>query len=179
MQWYYSKAGVQHGPISQSELQAKLASGEVAAADLVWNEGMSDWIPAAQVEELKVASLRVDAPPEPTEGRVSYGEAPSPYQTPSASTSGPAGERVPSYLWQSIAVTVLCCLPFGIPAIVYAAKVDSLQARGDYQGAVDASRKAKMWCWLAFGFGLAIGIIYLIMAASAGSVDGSWQFETR
>ena len=38
--------------------------------------------------------------------------------------------QVPNYLVQSILVTLFCCLPFGIVAIVYAAQVNGkLQAR--------------------------------------------------
>lgn len=53
MQWYYSKNGTQLGPIELSELNAKLSSGEVSAADLVWREGMADWLPASKVDELQ------------------------------------------------------------------------------------------------------------------------------
>jgi len=52
MKWYYSKDGVQVGPVDVDELKAKIASGEIGTADLVWREGMSDWLPAAQVPEL-------------------------------------------------------------------------------------------------------------------------------
>ena len=30
---------------------------------------------------------------------------------------------IPTYLWQSIVCTLLCCMPFGIVAIVFAAQV--------------------------------------------------------
>ncbi len=53
MQWYYSKNGTQLGPVEESELRAKLGSGEISAADLVWRDGMSDWLAAARVAELK------------------------------------------------------------------------------------------------------------------------------
>ncbi len=55
MQWYFSKNGIQQGPVQKQELQAKLSSGEIAWADLVWRDGMSDWTPAAQVEDLSIA----------------------------------------------------------------------------------------------------------------------------
>ena len=71
---------------------------------------------------------------------------------------------VPNYLWQSIVVTILCCWPLGIPAIVYAAKVDGLSARGDIQGAMSASASAKRWCWIALGAWGVVVAIYLIIA---------------
>ncbi len=80
--------------------------------------------------------------------------------------------NIPNYLVQSILVTVLCCLPLGIPAIVFAAQVNGKLQSGDVQGAMDSSRKAKMWCWLSFGLGLLSSILYflfVIMAAASGA----------
>jgi len=62
---------------------------------------------------------------------------------------------VPNYLVQSILLTLFCCLPLGIVAIVFAAQVNSKLAAGDYHGAIDSSNKARMWCWWSFGLGLA------------------------
>jgi hypothetical protein len=53
MQWYYSKNGAQLGPIGSAEMQSKLVSGDISPADLVWREGMADWLPAGQVAELQ------------------------------------------------------------------------------------------------------------------------------
>lgn len=63
MQWFYSKNGTQLGPVEESELRAKLASGEVAKVDLVWREGMTDWLPAAEVAELATLTAVTAAPP--------------------------------------------------------------------------------------------------------------------
>ncbi|MCU1300965.1 MAG: hypothetical protein JWQ87_1249 [Candidatus Sulfotelmatobacter sp.] len=67
---------------------------------------------------------------------------------------------VPNYLVFAILTTVLCCLPAGIPAIVYAAQVNGKLQAGDIAGAQAASKNAKMWCWIALGAGLAVGILY-------------------
>jgi hypothetical protein len=71
------------------------------------------------------------------------------------------GVSVPNYLAQAILVTIFCCVPFGIPAIVFAAQVNGKLAAGDYNGAVETSKKAKLWCWIAFGAGLGFVTIYL------------------
>ncbi len=70
---------------------------------------------------------------------------------------------IPTYLAQAILVTLLCCLPFGIPAIVYAAQVNSRFAAGDYAGAVEKSKKAKTWCWVSFWVGLGIIIMWFLI----------------
>ena len=87
---------------------------------------------------------------------------------PYSGTGASEATRVPNYLAQAILVTIFCCVPFGIPAIVFAAQVNGKLAAGDYTGAVEASKKAKMWCWISFGVGLGFGIIWL-----AGSVIGA------
>ena len=86
-------------------------------------------------------------------------------QYPQQFGMGPAaGATVPNYLAQAILVTIFCCVPFGIPAIVFAAQVNGKLAAGDYTGAVETSKKAKMWCWIALGAGLAFVIVYLAVA---------------
>jgi predicted RNA-binding Zn-ribbon protein involved in translation (DUF1610 family) len=64
--------------------------------------------------------------------------------------------KVPNYLVQAILVTLFCCLPGGIVAIVYAAQVNGKVQQGDIQGAMNASNNAKTWCWVSFGVGLVL-----------------------
>jgi hypothetical protein len=66
------------------------------------------------------------------------------------------GVTVPNYLVFAILATVFCCLPTGIPAIIYAAQVNAKLQQGDLAGAQAASGNAKMWCWISFGAGLAV-----------------------
>jgi hypothetical protein len=67
--------------------------------------------------------------------------------------------KIPNYLVQSILVTLCCCLPFGIVSIVYAAQVNGKVQAGDIQGALYASGKAKMWCWIGFALGIVSNLI--------------------
>jgi len=75
----------------------------------------------------------------------------------------PPGVAVQNYLVFAILVTVLCCLPAGIPAIVYAAQVNGKLQAGDMAGAQLASKNAKMWCLISAGLGLGIGVIYAVL----------------
>ena len=167
MQWYYSKNGTQLGPVEEVELRAKLASGEISAADLVWKDGMPDWLAASRVAELAPLTTLPSVNP-PMAGGVQN----SPYSPPVSQMPAPyRGPDFPNYLWQSIVVTVLCCWPFGIPAIVYAAKVDGLKARGDVAGAMSASASAKTWCMVAVGSWLALIVMWLLFVGIA-SISG-------
>jgi len=73
-----------------------------------------------------------------------------------------------SFLVWSILATILCCLPFGIAAIVNSSRVESRWYAGDYEGARRAASNARMWFWWAFGVGLFIGVVYGIFIAVLG-----------
>jgi hypothetical protein len=79
----------------------------------------------------------------------------------------PAGTTVPNYLVFAILTTVFCCIPTGIPAIIYAAQVNGKLAAGDYAGAQAASNNAKIWCWVSFGIGL-VGTLFGIVIFGVG-----------
>jgi Interferon-induced transmembrane protein/zinc-ribbon domain len=86
----------------------------------------------------------------------------APTPLPVTGTVIPPGATVPNYLAFAILSTILCCIPAGIPAIVYSAQVNSKLMAGDLPGAQTASSNAKMWCWISFGLGLAtIGVCVL------------------
>ena len=71
----------------------------------------------------------------------------------------PSAEKIPNYLVQSI-VLLCCCFPLAIVAIIFAAQVNTKLAAGDIAGAREASSKAKMFCWIAFGLGIAAMLLY-------------------
>ncbi len=50
--WHYSVGKDTYGPVTILELRALLAGGQLKGSDLVWKEGLADWAPAAEVEEL-------------------------------------------------------------------------------------------------------------------------------
>jgi hypothetical protein len=86
----------------------------------------------------------------------------------------PPGTTPPqNYLVFAILSTVFCCLPAGIPAIIFAAQVNSKMQAGDYAGAQAASNNAKMWCWISFGVGLAAvaGWILMVMLGVLGNLS--------
>ncbi len=70
-----------------------------------------------------------------------------------------------NYLVWAVLTTILCCLPFGIISIIYAAQVNSKWVAGDIPGAETASKNAKIWAWVAFGAGLAAVLIWIILLA--------------
>ena len=91
-------------------------------------------------------------------------------ERPARPRSG-GGEPIQNYLVQSILVTLCCCLPLGIVAIINAAKVNGLVAEGKMTEAREASAQAKKWSTYGAIAGLILnvggGIIYAIIGAAA------------
>lgn len=54
-QWHYSKDGQQQGPVSPEQLKQLAATGELQPTDLVWKEGMSQWVAASSIKSLFAA----------------------------------------------------------------------------------------------------------------------------
>ena len=78
----------------------------------------------------------------------------------------PYGPQMPqkpdNYLVWAILSTLLCCLPFGIVAIVKSSKVDTLWYAGNHAEAIQASNDAKKWSILSAVVGLVGGLLYVI-----------------
>lgn len=65
-------------------------------------------------------------------------------------------------------LSIFCCWPFAIVAIVKAAQVDGLWARGEYAAAQDASAQAKKWALISLIVGIAAYVIYFLFYAVIG-----------
>jgi len=50
--WFYARGGQQQGPFPIQSLRDMAARGQLTAGDLVWRQGMPQWLPAAQAPEL-------------------------------------------------------------------------------------------------------------------------------
>jgi hypothetical protein len=76
----------------------------------------------------------------------------------------PAGgsATVPNNMVPAI-ISIFCCWPLAIPAIIFASQVNGKAAAGDIAGAQDSAKKAKMFAFIAIGLGVAGIVIYVIM----------------
>jgi hypothetical protein len=81
-------------------------------------------------------------------------------------------ESVESNLALAIAVTVLCCMPFGLVGIVYANQVNAKALAGDVAGAKKAAKDARTWSLLGLGFGAVVGVAYAA-AVMLGAITGA------
>ena len=81
-------------------------------------------------------------------------------------------KTISSGLVPAILVTILCCLPFGIVSIVYAAKVSGLVAAGNIAEAERAAKNAKTWALVGAICGIVGSLLYfLVMALGAAASE--------
>jgi hypothetical protein len=57
---------------------------------------------------------------------------------------------------------VFCCIPIGVISIVFAAQVNSKVAAGDIAGAMESSKKAKLFMFIAIGAGLLTWVLVIV-----------------
>ncbi len=150
-QYYYSDGQERFGPFTLEELHAKSLSKDT----LIWYEELDDWKKAGDLPELApLFEMPAASPP--------FSQSESPSVTPSSpSVLDSSTETKPkTWLVESILVTILCCLPFGIAGIINAAKVDSRYAAGDYVGAKKSSDEAKKWTIIGLIAGVVVMLLY-------------------
>ncbi len=166
--FYIDSEGKQKGTFTVDELRNE----PIRKDTLVWTQGMSEWLRAADVVEIQPI-FQVAASGHPEFGSSTQPEVP--YQTAHQASVAQDKPIMPkSWMVESILVTVLpfilCGNVFsllGIVAIVNASKVESLYHQGLFAQAQDASANAGRWTkitlWIAIG-AIVLAIIGIILA---------------
>ncbi len=77
--WYYTIDGERHGPVTASELKQLASQGTIKPDDLLWKEGLAEWMPAKKMKGLfpqGESALQEQAKPRPDEETKPRSEAP-------------------------------------------------------------------------------------------------------
>ena len=65
-QWFWMKGGQKQGPVDTAELKRLAQIGQLLPTDMIWREGMANWVSAANAKGLfvdtKDQSMRVEPP---------------------------------------------------------------------------------------------------------------------
>jgi len=85
----------------------------------------------------------------------------------------PASPPPNNNLVWAILTTVLCCLPFGIVAIIKAAEVNGKWAQGDYAGAQASAAAARKWSIVSAIVAVAVWVLYWIFIVGLGVLSAS------
>lgn len=82
---------------------------------------------------------------------------------PAAAAPQPDPVKPDNFLPWAIISTILCCLPFGIVAIVYATQVDSYWFSGNYEASRRAAKNARTWTWVSVGVAAFCWLVYVLL----------------
>jgi len=89
-------------------------------------------------------------------------------------------EKPSNYLVLAIVTTFFCCQITGVVSIIYAARVNAKWAGGNYEGALEDSKNAKLWGIISLILGVIIGTsvlafygaIFASLMANGGDFNG-------
>lgn len=138
---------VDNKPLGPFEIDELIAKG-ITANTLVWNESMSGWLPASQVEEIVQRLENRTATPPPFNRQSGNASSTKPNVTDDVP------ECPKTWLVHAILCTIFCNLILGIIGIVMAAQVESRWRQGRYEEAKIKSHYAKIFVILSFITGL-------------------------
>lgn len=88
--WFYASGNERKGPVTEGVLLGMVSEGTVKATDLVWSEGMADWVPFSAT----VLASRVGSAAAPS-GATTPPPAPSPLPASPFTREQPAAATVP------------------------------------------------------------------------------------
>jgi hypothetical protein len=159
--WYFGENGQQVGPVDEGSIRQAIQQGRVNLQTLVWREGMPDWLPLAQVEELSGQPVAPAVYPT------------SPYATPSASYPGyvqsfapTSGNAIASMVCGIIGL-ITCFIFLGIPAVI----CGHLALKQINNSALPMGGRGMAICGLVMGYiqiiSCLVGIVWFVFAISA------------
>lgn len=158
-EYYIAKPGTQQpmGPMNVEQIRMGMQQGSITPDCVYCTPEMPQWKPLNTLPGLTPAGVPMGVP-QPMGGGMPYGQVPMQPQPN-------------NYLVWSILVTVLCCVPFGIVAIIKSNEVNTFWAQGRVNEAKQAAEAAKKWC--IYGVvGSVIGIIlYILLIAVSVAAD--------
>jgi uncharacterized RDD family membrane protein YckC len=95
--WYYARGNDQFGPVTMDQLKSLIGTGQVQMADLVWTEGMAQWVP--ELVSQTTANPYIAPPPPAANPYVANPYAANPYATnPAAPNAAWPGQPSPGVL---------------------------------------------------------------------------------
>lgn len=121
---------------------------------------LEEWAETLKVpynpEKIKPLSTPPSAPPIPENRAATI--PPMPNNHPETEEQHPMPK---TYLIWAVIMTVICCLPAGIIAIIFSSQVSSRYYAGDLAGAEKASERAQIWIIVAFVLGVMTNTLYI------------------
>ena len=168
--WYHGKHGAPSGPVAFEYLQQLARAGQLQPNDMVWNEGMPDWVAAETVPGL------LPAPANPA--IQAYAQTTIPFAQPVAYASPnmmmgepkPAGFAVASLVLGILSVIGVCVF-YVAPVLAILALIFGFVGKGRVRRQLASGAgmaTAGIVCaFVSLGIDLAVIVIIAIIAASS------------
>lgn len=156
--WIY-KDGAQAGPYSLEEL----ADLGITRSTKVWCSGMPRWCEAETLPELAFLFQTEGATPPPAPTPVYVAAETTPQFVGGDSRPQEVPPCPPSHLVWSIVLTLLCCSPFAIAAIVTGMMSASRYAAGSYSAARRLSEATEWLIMLSLALGALPSMLMLAL----------------
>jgi hypothetical protein len=142
--WFYSVKGQRQGPVDSKRLKELARHGGLSPTDMVWHEGMIEWIPASKVRGLFPEGIAVP-PPMPPEAASAAVPAVVKMETPIPAAQPRETALAKAAKWTTIGWTMLC--------FVWA--ISGVANVGDSEALNNAERAGQ-----AIGVGCGLGLIF-------------------
>jgi len=167
--WYVGIKGQRSGPFTSSQVRQMAARGELGPSDVVWREGMANWVAASTIRGLFGEPATTESPP----GNPYAAPAASDVLVTSAGLQAGGGPivyaeflpRVGAALLDALFLGLMNCIPaagMGVAAVVLA---------GRDQDAQQGFMAIANLCSNLLGF--AIGVTYYVVLETS-SKQGTW-----
>jgi len=169
--WYVGKNGNRTGPFTPDQIRQMVVSDQIGPTDLLWKEGMANWVAASSVPGLFAGSRGAVLPP------IGAGDLANPYAAPAGSLAegpvvGAVGiqyadylPRVGASLLDALFTGLMTCIPvFGIGFIF------AVGAGNDPQARANASLAASCCGQIV---GQLIGLAYYVVLETSLK-QGTW-----
>lgn len=150
----------QYGPFSPNELLRK----NIHPDTMIWRSGMADWQEAGTMPELNYLFDSTVSAPQAAKQEVRQQQSiPSAQLQPEnncytqneTKNKQTLDEVIPmpkNWLVESVCFSLFCCSPVSLIGLYYAINVETLYRNNDYDRALEASRKARLWTLLGLLF---------------------------
>ena len=172
--WYVGKNGSKSGPFSPSQLRDMASRGDLLPTDMVWRQGLANWVQASAIKGLFAQQQAASMPPQP-------GPPTNPYAPPaidelrfSAGPTGPSRDslqyaefmpRVAAALLDGLFLAVIGCVP-GL-----AIMVALFMALGNEPDAAEAAGAIGQCCFQVV-YQVVAAIYYVTLETS--TKQGTW-----
>lgn len=161
-EWHYTIEGRQFGPVTPRELKQLVDGGDIGGEDLVWKEGMADWVPVSQVRGLAAQPVPAATAAPPANTSASDSDEPrlqwQPPPEPRVAINTRVAPRFKRRRYTAIRVYAMILRVFGILGLIVAAVMLVLSLIALIRGTAEAGVVGGAIGMFSIAWSLLVGV---------------------